>query len=88
MTLTKTTDVKNHLSATWRKRNRTHLSVGQPSTTGVSGTELGDNEIEPLIFLEDFVVEHSSRVISIAPTAPLTGATVIRVPDVSRSPQQ
>ncbi len=88
MTLTKTTDVKNHLSASGRKRHQTHLSVDQPGTTGASVTELGDKEIEPLVFVEDFVVEHSSRVISIAPTAPLTGATVIQVPDVSRSPQQ
>ncbi len=88
MSITRKTDVKNHLSARWRGQNRPYLAVSQPDATGFSGTDQDAIKVQPSAFIEDFDGERSRRGISLVPADLSINTTGIQVPEVSRSPQE
>jgi hypothetical protein len=74
MSLTPKTDVKNHLFARARARNRPHIIRDQPDKTSVSKAEPGEAKVDSSKFDSDFVGEHSPDGISIVPATPLAGS--------------
>ena len=85
MSLTKKSDVKNHLSARHRREIHLYRPVSQPDATGFSLAEQGT--IEPVLsdFTEDFVAEHSSSDIPLEPADQLTHSVSSQTPKVSKS---
>lgn len=75
MSLTKKSDVKNHLSA--RHQNHIHIApVSQPDATGFSGTNQTPSESSPSGFNQDFTGDHTtSGTGRLAPPAEITPAT-------------
>lgn len=88
MSLTKKSDVKNHLSARWRAGSRSHLTASQPNAAGFSGSEPGAVKADPSGFVEDFHGEHSSHGITMEPVAHLTSSVDIQVPAAPGNPQK
>jgi hypothetical protein len=74
MSLTQKTDVKNHLFARGRERNRPHIIPDQPDKANVSKAEPGEAKVDSSKFDSDFVGEHSPGGISIMPDTPLAGS--------------
>lgn len=85
MSITKKSDVKNHLSARHRTEIHLYRPVSQPDATGFSLAEPGTIEPVPSGFAEDFVAEHSSSDIALEPAHQSTHPVAPQAPEVSRS---
>ncbi|MGA2571049.1 MAG: hypothetical protein ABSF23_11070 [Terracidiphilus sp.] len=81
MSLIKKSDVKNHLSP----RFRTKIHLCQPDATGFSVAEPDAIKANPASFAGDFVAEHSSSGVAVAPTDPATGSIRPQTPTASKS---
>jgi hypothetical protein len=69
MSLTRKSDVKNHLSARGRAGNGPFLSVSQPGATGFSAAESAEIKNDPGP-VENSTIEHLLRGINIVPAVP------------------
>ncbi len=87
MSLIKKSDVKNHLSARYRKEVHLGKQVSQPDATGFSKAEPGAGKVKPSVFAEDFNVEHSFPCTGVAPSDPLTDSNCPQAPAASKSAQ-
>ncbi len=81
--LNKRSDVKSHVHSPFL----TKVHFVQPDATGSSGTEPNTSKADPLGFAQDFVAEHSSSDVAVAPTDPLTGSIRPQESAVSKSAQ-
>jgi hypothetical protein len=84
MSITRKTDVKNHLSARPRTQNRSYRAA---NLLGLSNLSATSPAITARIssFSEDFLGEHSPRRTSIVPVNDSTG---IQEAEASKSPQE
>ena len=87
MSLIKKSDVKNHLSPRFRTKIHLCQPESQPDATGFSVAEPDAIKADPSGFAEDFVAEHSSSGVALAPADPLTGSIRPQAPAVSKSVQ-
>ncbi len=85
MSLLKQTDVKNHLSPSFRTQIHLVPPVSQPDATGYSVAEPDTTKPNPLNLAEDFVAENSSSGLAVAPTDPVTGSIRPQAPAESKS---
>ncbi len=84
MSLVKKSDVKNHLSP--RHHKGIHLaSPSQPDATGFSADAPGAIAADPSSVVENFVAEHSSSEVSMAPADQVTSTSRIPSPAGSKS---
>jgi len=84
----KRSDVKNHLHPPFLTKIHLVESESQPDATGYSVAEADAIEANPSNFAEDFVTEHSSSRVAVAPTNPETGSSSPQAPAVSKSVQR
>jgi hypothetical protein len=87
MSLIKQSDVKNHLSPQFRTKIHLCPPESQPDATGFSAAEPDAIEANASGFAEDFVAEHSSSGVAIAPPSPVTGSVGPPVTKDSKSAQ-
>jgi hypothetical protein len=87
MSLIKKGDVKNHLSPQFRTKIHLCQPESQPDATGYSVAEANAIETHASSFAEDFVAEHSSSGVAVAPPSPVTGSVGPPVTNVSKSAQ-
>ena len=87
MSLVKKGDVKNHLSAHYRKVIHLSYADSQPDATGFSGAESDAIQTTPLNFAGDFVAEHSSSGAALAQGNPLNGPIGPQAPAASKCVQ-
>lgn len=85
MSLIKQSDVKNHLSARFRKAIHLDRPVSEPDATGFSQDEAGASKADPSDFANDFQVEHTFSGTTLAPSDPLTGSMDPQTPATSKS---
>jgi len=85
VSITRKTDVKNHLSARWLTQNRPQSVAERPNVAEFSGTDQDDLELPSLSFADDFFAEHSPA--SIVPAPALISTVGIRPPNESASRQ-
>ena len=74
MSLIKKSDVKNHLSPRFRAKIHLCPLVSQPDATGYSVAEPGAIKAKSASFAEDFLAEHSSSGVTVAPLDPVAGS--------------
>ena len=74
MSLIKKSDVKNHLSARFRKEIHLDKTANAPVAAGFSPEEPGARAAGPSDFAHDFQAEHSSSDAVHTPTDPLTAS--------------
>ena len=72
MSLIKKSDVKNHLSARFRKEIHLDKTANEPVATGFSPDEPGARTAGTADFAQDFQAEHSSSDAAHTPSDPLT----------------
>jgi hypothetical protein len=87
MSLTRKSDVKNHLSPRFRTKIHLCPPESQPDATGFSVAEPDATEAKPSIFAEDFVAEHSTTRVAVAPADPVIGSSRPQAPNASKSAQ-
>jgi hypothetical protein len=85
MSLTKRSDVKNHLSPRFRTKIHLCEPVSQPDATGYSVPEPDTIKANPSTFVQDFVAEHSSPSVTAAAGDHLPGSFRPEAPAVSKS---
>jgi hypothetical protein len=78
-------DVKNHLSPRLRTKIHLCVPVSQPDATGCSVAEKDAIAASPSNFAQDFVAEHSSSGVAVAPPTPVTGSVGPPAAKVSKS---
>jgi hypothetical protein len=87
MSLIKKSDVKNHLSARYRKEVHLDKPASRPDAVGFSKAEPGARKANPSDFAKDFQAEHSFSGSALAPSDPLTGSIGPQVPAASQRAQ-
>jgi hypothetical protein len=85
MSLIKQSAVKDQLSPQFRTKIHLCPPVSQPDSTGYSGAETDQIDANPSHFVEDFVAEHSSSGVAVAPPSPVTGSVGPPAAKVSKS---
>lgn len=85
MSLIKKSDVKNHLSARFRKQVHLDQLASQPDSTGFSQDEPGAGKVRISDFAQDFQADHSHPDAALAPSEPLAGSIGSKAPAVSKS---
>jgi len=85
MSLIKQSDVKNHLSPQFRTKIHLCEPVSQPDATGYSEAEPDAITADPSHFAKDFVAEHSTSGVDVAPPSPVTGSVGPPSANVSKS---
>jgi len=85
MSLTKQSDVKNHLSPRFRTKLHLCEPVSQPDATGYSVPEPDAIKATPSTFAQDFVAEHSSPRVTAASGDHLPGSFRPEAPAVWKS---
>ncbi len=74
MSLTKQSDVKNHLSLRYRTKIHLCESVSEPDAAGLSVAKPGAIQTNSPDFAADFFAEHSSSDAAAAPADPVPGS--------------
>ncbi|HVU45036.1 MAG TPA: hypothetical protein VHD85_02855 [Terracidiphilus sp.] len=85
MSLTKKSDVKNHLSPRHRREIHLYRPESQPDPTGVSRVEQDKIETVPSDSTERFAEEHSSSDVPLEPADQLTRSVSSQRPKVSET---
>jgi hypothetical protein len=80
-------DVKSHLRPPFLTKLPLSQPVSHPDATGFSVAEPDATEAKLSIFAEDFVAEHSSTSVAVAPADPVIGSIRPQAPNVSKSAQ-
>jgi len=83
----KRSDVQNHLHYPLATKIHLVQPESQPDATGFSGGEPDAVKEVPSGFALDFVAEHSSSGVAVAPTDPVTGSIGQQAAAVSESAQ-
>ncbi|SPE17853.1 hypothetical protein SBA5_1100033 [Candidatus Sulfotelmatomonas gaucii] len=83
----KRSDVKSHLHSPLVTKIHLVQPESQPDATGYSDGEPEAIKADPSGFAQDFVAEHSSSGVAVAPTDPTTGSIGQQAPAVSESAQ-
>lgn len=87
MSLTRKSDVKNHLSPRFRTKIHLCPPESQPDATGFSVAEPDATEAKLSIFAEDFVAEHSAPGAAAASGGHLPGSFRPETPRAAKSAQ-
>lgn len=87
MSVVKKTDVKNHLSPPFLAKIHLVQPESQPDATGFSVAEPDAAGADRSKFAKDFVAEHSSSGVAVAPADQLTGSSSQQAATVSKSAQ-
>jgi hypothetical protein len=81
----KRSDVKNHLHSPLATKIHLVQPESQPDATGFSGSEPEIAKANPLGFSKDFVGDHSSSGVAIAPTEQVTESSRQQASAASKS---
>jgi hypothetical protein len=84
MSLVKRSDVKNHLSPRYRTKIHPWPLLSQPDATGFSVAESDTFSANASEFAKDYVGEHSSSGVAVAPTDPVAGLIRPQAPAPSK----
>ncbi len=84
MSFIERSDVKNHLRSPFLTKIHLVQPESQPDATGYSVAEPDASKANPSGFAEDFVAEHASSGVAVAPTDPVTASIRPQAPAASK----